>query len=304
MSILSPEVIEKLSACQNQIWQTTSSTVSDAANQSISFESPLTVAARTAELYAEMATPMMVIQFAFATQPENPQVVLIPQDTVLSMVELIQGSPVDEIDENIVADLRSPMEAIVQGICLGVGALRDDMFVASGLSIRFQIFSFPANLQRSDRVARTQVAVTGDDLNGSLIWLMDGDTACMILGLQASDDDVTPFQKIGETSSVGGSSSSRSGGHEDGHSMDLLLDVPLEVSVELGRVKMLVKDVLDLGNGSILEIDKSAGEPVDVLVNGRLMARGEVVVIEDNFGVRITEIVNPNERNGRSSEAA
>jgi flagellar motor switch protein FliN/FliY len=78
--------------------------------------------------------------------------------------------------------------------------------------------------------------------------------------------------------------------------MDVLLDVPLEISVELGRVKMVVRDVLDLGTGSIVEVDKAAGEPVDVMVNGRLVAKGEVVVIEDNFGVRITEILNPAER--------
>jgi len=59
---------------------------------------------------------------------------------------------------------------------------------------------------------------------------------------------------------------------------------------------MMVREVLDLGTGSIIEVDKAAGEPVDVMVNGRLVAKGEVVVIEDNFGVRITEILNPAER--------
>ena len=85
-------------------------------------------------------------------------------------------------------------------------------------------------------------------------------------------------------------------GFDHDSSMDVLLDVPLEISVELGRVKMVVRDVLDLGTGSIVEVDKAAGEPVDVMVNGRLVAKGEVVVIEDNFGVRITEILNPAER--------
>jgi flagellar motor switch protein FliN/FliY len=78
--------------------------------------------------------------------------------------------------------------------------------------------------------------------------------------------------------------------------MEALLDVPLEVSVELGRVKMMVREVLELGTGYIVEVDKAAGEPVDVMVNGRLVAKGEVVVIEDNFGVRITEVLNPAER--------
>ncbi|HWD39823.1 MAG TPA: flagellar motor switch protein FliN [Fimbriimonas sp.] len=295
------EIIDKLVNVQSQIWQTTSTTVSEAANQAITFSSPLVTAARTADLYSELSAPMMVIQFAFSAQPENPQVILIPQETVVSLVEAIQGSSIDEIDENIVADLRGPLESIVQGICLAAGNVRNDMVVASGLSIRFQIFSFPQNLQRADRLVRTQVAVSGEEVHGSLIWLMDSDTAHLMLGMDPVEDDATPFPKIGLPGQV---PTAQNRSTDDNRSLDLLLDVPLEVSVELGRVKMLVRDVLDLGNGSILEIDKSAGEPVDVLVNGRLMARGEVVVIEDNFGVRITEIVNPNERFGRPGEAA
>ncbi len=83
------------------------------------------------------------------------------------------------------------------------------------------------------------------------------------------------------------------------HNLNLVLDIPLEMSVELGRKRMSIRDILDLGAGSIVELDKIAGEPVDLLVNGRLVARGEVVVIEDNFGVRITEIVG-----GRGGAAA
>ena len=78
--------------------------------------------------------------------------------------------------------------------------------------------------------------------------------------------------------------------------MDLIMDIPLDVTVELGRVRMLIKDVLELASGSIVELDRVAGEPVDLLVNGRLVAKGEVVVIEDNFGIRITEIVSPADR--------
>ncbi|MBM4423032.1 MAG: flagellar motor switch protein FliN [Chloroflexi bacterium] len=78
--------------------------------------------------------------------------------------------------------------------------------------------------------------------------------------------------------------------------MDMLMDVSLRVSVVLGRAQMLVKDVLALQHGSVVELDHMAGEPVDVLVNDRLIARGEVVVIEDKFGIRITEIVSPTAR--------
>jgi flagellar motor switch protein FliN/FliY len=76
----------------------------------------------------------------------------------------------------------------------------------------------------------------------------------------------------------------------------LLMDVPLQVTVELGRTRKLIRDILELAPGSIIELDKLAGEPVDILVNSKLIAKGEVVVIDDNFGVRITEIVSPLER--------
>jgi flagellar motor switch protein FliN/FliY len=72
----------------------------------------------------------------------------------------------------------------------------------------------------------------------------------------------------------------------------LIKDVPLEVTVELGRTSKAISDILDFAPGTIIELDKIAGEPVDVLVNGKLVAKGEVVVIEENFGVRVTEIIN------------
>lgn len=81
------------------------------------------------------------------------------------------------------------------------------------------------------------------------------------------------------------------GGGYETRNLDVVMDIPLEISVELGRKKMSIRSILDLGSGSIVELDKVAGEPVDLFVNGRMVARGEVVVIEDNFGVRITEIV-------------
>lgn len=78
--------------------------------------------------------------------------------------------------------------------------------------------------------------------------------------------------------------------------LDFILDIPLKLSVELGRSEILIKDLLQLGQGSVLELDKLAGEPLEVLVNGKLVARGEVVVINEKFGIRLTDIVSPVER--------
>lgn len=81
-----------------------------------------------------------------------------------------------------------------------------------------------------------------------------------------------------------------------GRQIDMLLDVELDVTVELGRKIMLVEEILRLGKGSVVELDKLAGEPVDILVNGKKLAEGEVVVVEDHFGVRLTHLIDPRER--------
>lgn len=83
---------------------------------------------------------------------------------------------------------------------------------------------------------------------------------------------------------------------EDIRNIDLLMDVNLQVTVELGRTRKQIRDVLALGPGSVVELDKLAGEQVDVLVNGKLIAKGEVVVIDENYGVRITDIISPADR--------
>ena len=79
-------------------------------------------------------------------------------------------------------------------------------------------------------------------------------------------------------------------------SLDLILDIPLTVTVELGRSKMLINDLLQLGQGSVVELTKLVGEPLEVLVNQKLVARGEVVVVKEKFGVRLTDIITPMER--------
>ena len=85
-------------------------------------------------------------------------------------------------------------------------------------------------------------------------------------------------------------------GKVDANKLDLILDIPLTVTVELGRSKMLINDLLQLGEGSVIELTKLVGEPLEVLINSKLVARGEVVVVNEKFGVRLTSIVTPIER--------
>jgi len=79
-------------------------------------------------------------------------------------------------------------------------------------------------------------------------------------------------------------------------SLDFILDIPLKVTAELGRSKMAIRDILQLAQGSVIELSKFAGEPLEVLVNDKLIARGEVVVVNEKFGIRLTDIISPVER--------
>ena len=88
-----------------------------------------------------------------------------------------------------------------------------------------------------------------------------------------------------------------------GNDINMILDIPVQLTVELGRTKIPIKHILQLAQGSVIELDALAGEPMDVLVNGYLIAQGEVVVVNDKFGIRLTDIVTPSERMRRLSRA-
>jgi flagellar motor switch protein FliN/FliY len=106
-------------------------------------------------------------------------------------------------------------------------------------------------------------------------------------------DDIDNLDQFKQDQSV---SSTGTLSREETKNLDLILDIPLTVTVELGRSKMLINDLLQLGQGSVIELTKLVGEPLEVLVNDKLVARGEVVVVNDKFGVRLTDIVSPMER--------
>jgi len=89
-----------------------------------------------------------------------------------------------------------------------------------------------------------------------------------------------------------------------GNDINMILDIPVQLTVELGRTRIPIKNILQLAQGSVVELDALAGEPMDVLVNGYLIAQGEVVVVNDKFGIRLTDIVTPSERMRRLSKAA
>ena len=127
------------------------------------------------------------------------------------------------------------------------------------------------------------------------------DWAEALLEQKEADTTPEPGGVLSEDHSRGYSSS---GSNNDAPINDInrVLDIPVLLSVELGRTKVPIKHILQLGQGSVVELDALAGEPMDVLVNGYLIAQGEVVVVNDKFGIRLTDVVTPSERLRRVSK--
>ena len=106
------------------------------------------------------------------------------------------------------------------------------------------------------------------------------------LGMEAAIFDELEHKSLG----------SLSGDAKDEIQMDVILDIPVTISMEIGRTQINIRNLLQLNEGSVVELDRFAGEPMDVLVNGTLIAHGEVVVVNDKFGIRLTDVISPSER--------
>ncbi len=128
--------------------------------------------------------------------------------------------------------------------------------------------------------------ITTDDDWGAAIAEQAQAEAARAAAAQAQQASAAPFQDFS-------ASGVKTGTHND---IDFILDIPVQLTVELGRTKIAIKNLLQLAQGSVVELDGLAGEPMDVLVNGCLIAQGEVVVVNDKFGIRLTDIVTPSER--------
>jgi flagellar motor switch protein FliN/FliY len=129
----------------------------------------------------------------------------------------------------------------------------------------------------------TNVETKNADAGEDLSW---DDVQEELKATSKTDISVASFDEISRTEKKG----------QTALDIDFILDIPLTLTVELGRSRMLISDLLQLGQGSVVELSKIAGEPMEVYVNQRLIARGEVVVVNEKFGVRLTDIISPAER--------
>lgn len=210
------------------------------------------------------------------------------EQTVAMVAETAGGDPVIRLDVRL--DLPGGTSA---GLTLLLPRLVMD---AVGVASAFESLDEPLAFGRIERASAAAASEDGDGDAADGPFGLDSDVDNIsplrpagTFGAGARDDvDVHPvrFPPLGDANALAA----------ERRSLDLIMDVSMRVTVELGRSTLTVEEVLSLGPGSIVELNKLAGEPVDVLVNEQLVARGEVVVVDENFGVRVTEIVSPRRR--------
>jgi len=245
-------------------------------------------ASGTAVLIVSQGQAAIMADLMIGQDGSNPPAVL--EDLHLSAVTELTGQFMDAVISNISSQvssslMTSPGEVSMVDLDAGIIPSLDgevvlmeaDMNIGSLGSGKLGI-AFSGEVADMIKTGAKAAASTGGFVGG-----VTGGSAST--GGKVSAQNVSPSELREE----------RTGKVYD-QAMDIVMDVPLSVTVELGRTNKLVREVLDLSPGSVIELDKLAGEPVDILVNGKYIAKGEVVVIDENFGIRITDIVRPADR--------
>jgi len=245
-------------------------------------------ASGTAVLIVSQGQAAIMADLMIGQDGSNPPAVL--EDLHLSAVTELTGQFMDAVISNISSQvssslMTSPGEVSMVDLDAGIIPSLDGEVVLMEADINIgSLGSGKLGIAFSGEVA--DMIKTGAKAAASTGGFVGGVTSgAASTGGKVSAQNVAPSELREE----------RTGKVYD-QAMDIVMDVPLSVTVELGRTNKLVREVLDLSPGSVIELDKLAGEPVDILVNGKYIAKGEVVVIDENFGIRITDIVRPADR--------
>lgn len=252
------------------------------------------------ETASKESYPTVCISFVTGSPEKNvTSIFLLPVEFVLQFYAwMISDEPAEELSEDHFEGMKEAVDQIFGQIKMAVADdqasfVLDNMniFLAENAEQVTEVFPEGEALRSTINFGYEETSFTIVHftwLNGmedSVMEANEGEEAQM--NQEPVEVQPASFGSLGEGSS-GGNGSTRN--------IDVLMDVDLEVTVELDRKTMLVADLLKLGKGSIVELEKSAGEPLDIYVNGRKFAEGEVVVIDDKFGIRITQLLSPKER--------
>ncbi|MCL6475120.1 MAG: flagellar motor switch protein FliN [Firmicutes bacterium] len=312
MASLNLEHINTITGKQDSLWGTVSIALSEAINRQATLSSPLTTLLPVSELENAFAGKRVYGVATLQTTSAYTLLIVLETSSAELLADIAAGgdgsSPPQEIDEGGLQILQQVLFVIANGLAQSFANLTNNECNILQVECRYEPVEPPVEWLTQDNLVRLDAVlhIDGSPI-GAMAVLGDERFALWLAGEEtdspsAQADAVagaSPFQTLDEATTASSQPFvplAQAASQTLPAGIELILDVPLELTVELGRKRMFIKEVLELTIGSIVELDRIAGEPVDVLVNGRIMARGEVVVIEDNFGIRITEIINPQEQ--------
>ena len=239
--------------------------------------------------------PWVLVEVRFARGFSGGQWLIFKQQDAMAFAQLMLGEEFSAFSDFTSVHEDAMREAINQMM----GSAGSSLKVLLSRPVSFG----PADLRRVEEPTHWHQVLVGNELRQWVVearLAVEGELSSQILLVvgKALGQEIAGILSASESSAdrkdAPANPKEREGGTPSG--IELILDISLPVTVELGRSRMLVRDILNLAPGSVIELDKLAGEPVDLLVNDKPIAKGEVVVIEENFGVRLTSIVNTTER--------
>ncbi len=302
-------MFSKLVDFQVQAWQRASAVMSESVSMMVEATPSEPISVNTSELLTELAVPSLAIEFSLSSLSAHSQVFIINHDDAIALASVITGDPTPVFNDMIAETLTPSLKVFTEEFYAAISGATDADHSVQNLTVKVGAFSFPTNFLEATEVVQSvgSCKIGEEAIPFSIMWLLDCESIASLLGILKIEPAKDPFHQIDGLNLGSNTTELSLTQFEDSKSteetgLELLLDIPLEVTVELGRVRMLIKEVVDLGPGSIVELDAVVGDPVDVMVNGRLVARGEVVVLGDNFGVRVSEIMSPTARLQRIGE--
>lgn len=310
MTSLNLEHINIITTRQDSLWGTVSVSLSEAINRQSSLSSPLVTLLPLSELENTFTGKRVYGIATLQTTTAYTLIIALETASAATLADIAVGgdgsTPPAEIDEGTLQVLQQVLFVIATGLAQAIANINSVDCNVLQVEAHYDTLQPPIewltqdNLVRMDAVLHVEgspvgaLTVIADERFG--LWLAGEESTAPSTQDETASAGTSPFQMMDEAAAQPFVPLAQAASQPLPTGIELILDVPLELTVELGRKRMFIKDVLELTIGSIVELDRVAGEPVDVLVNGRIMARGEVVVIEDNFGIRITEIINPQEQ--------
>ncbi len=239
--------------------------------------------ARTSDTLTSLPGPLVALSFRLTKGASGPAAFVLPGPAGLALVRLLLGEDPSGAPEAPGPDEQDALGELANQVA---GVVATGMGEIVGASVGFEV---PTAEWLPAGGRALQLALEAPAAALSLGFGEQSAEAFLVLPRPAPPARTAPV--AAELPSL-----PESAGRKNGNGIEMLLDISLPVTVELGRTRMIIRDILHLAPGSVLELDKMAGEPVDILINDKSIARGEVVVIDENFGVRLTSIVTPSER--------